>query len=87
MFHAIRRAHQARPFLLTTAAAALSSSLAQKATMKSIQFSQVGGPEVLELKDVDKPAAGPGQVRACTHLSDIRNAASSTPFQPAFGLA
>jgi len=37
--------------------------------MKSIQFSQVGGPEVLELKDVDKPAAGPGQARSAPFRS------------------
>ncbi len=31
--------------------------------MKAVQFSEYGGPEVLHVVEVDKPHAGPGQVR------------------------
>ncbi len=44
--------------------------------MKAVQFSEYGGPEVLQVVDVDEPHAGPGQVRiavraAGVNLSDL----------------
>jgi NADPH:quinone reductase-like Zn-dependent oxidoreductase len=44
--------------------------------MKAIQFTEVGGPEVLHLVDVDAPHPGPGQVRLAVravglNLSDL----------------
>jgi len=46
--------------------------------MKAVQFSEYGGPEVLQVADVDEPHAGPGQVRiavraAGVNLSDLMN--------------
>ncbi|WP_238420195.1 NADP-dependent oxidoreductase [Gordonia sp. 'Campus'] len=31
--------------------------------MKAVQFDEVGGPEVLELRDIEQPMPGPGEVR------------------------
>ncbi|MCG7634382.1 NADP-dependent oxidoreductase [Gordonia McavH-238-E] len=31
--------------------------------MKAVQFDEVGGPEVLELRDIEQPTPGPGEVR------------------------
>ncbi len=44
--------------------------------MKAVQFSEYGGPEVLQVVDIDEPHAGPGQVRiavraAGVNLSDL----------------
>lgn len=44
--------------------------------MKAVQFNEYGGPEVLQVVDVDEPHAGPGQVRiavraAGVNLSDL----------------
>ncbi|GAA4674731.1 NADP-dependent oxidoreductase [Frondihabitans cladoniiphilus] len=39
--------------------------------MKAIQFSQYGGPEVLEVVEVTEPHAGPGQVRIRVEASGV----------------
>ena len=39
--------------------------------MKAIQFSEYGGPEVLQLVDVEEPHAGPGQVRIATRAAAV----------------
>ncbi len=39
--------------------------------MKAIRFSQYGGPEVLQLVDVDDPLAGPGQVRIAVKAAGV----------------
>jgi NADPH:quinone reductase-like Zn-dependent oxidoreductase len=39
--------------------------------MKAAQFSQFGGPEVLEIVDLPDPHPGPGQVRIRVHAAGI----------------
>jgi NADPH:quinone reductase-like Zn-dependent oxidoreductase len=39
--------------------------------MKAVQFSEYGGPEVLQLVDVDEPHAGPGQARIAVRAAGI----------------
>ncbi|MFJ2650284.1 NADP-dependent oxidoreductase [Streptomyces sp. NPDC087420] len=39
--------------------------------MKAIQFEEFGGPEVLHLKDVGEPHAGPGQVRVAVKAAGV----------------
>jgi NADPH:quinone reductase-like Zn-dependent oxidoreductase len=39
--------------------------------MKAAQFSQFGGPEVLEVVDLPDPHPGPGQVRIVVHAAGI----------------
>ena len=51
--------------------------------MKAVQFSEYGGPEVLQVVDVDEPHAGPGQVRiavraAGVNLSDLMKIRAGT---------
>lgn len=41
--------------------------------MKAIQFGQYGGPEVLELVDVDEPTAGPGQIRIAVRAAGVNS--------------
>jgi len=51
--------------------------------MKAVQFNEYGGPEVLQVVDVDEPHAGPGQVRiavraAGVNLSDLMKIRAGT---------
>jgi NADPH:quinone reductase-like Zn-dependent oxidoreductase len=51
--------------------------------MRAVQFNQYGGPEVLQVVDVDEPHAGPGQVRiavraAGVNLSDLMKIRAGT---------
>ncbi|MFF2523991.1 NADP-dependent oxidoreductase [Streptomyces liangshanensis] len=39
--------------------------------MKAIEFEEFGGPEVLRLKDIDEPHAGPGQVRVAVKAAGV----------------
>lgn len=39
--------------------------------MKSVQFADYGGPEVLQLVDTDEPHAGPGQVRIAVRAAGV----------------
>jgi len=39
--------------------------------MKAVQFSEYGGPEVLQMVDVDEPHAGPGQVRIAVRAAGV----------------
>jgi NADPH:quinone reductase-like Zn-dependent oxidoreductase len=39
--------------------------------MKAIQFSRFGGPEVLELVELDDPHAGPGQIRIAVRAATV----------------
>lgn len=39
--------------------------------MKAVQFSQYGGPEVVQVVDVDEPHAGPGQVRIAVRAAGV----------------
>src|SRR5690349_12179496 len=39
--------------------------------MKAVQFSQFGGPEVLEVVDVDEPHPAPGQIRVAVRAAGI----------------
>jgi NADPH:quinone reductase-like Zn-dependent oxidoreductase len=39
--------------------------------MKAAQFSQFGGPEVLEIVDLPDPHPGPGQIRVAVHAAGI----------------
>jgi NADPH:quinone reductase-like Zn-dependent oxidoreductase len=39
--------------------------------MKTVQFSEYGGPEVLHVVDVDEPHAGPGQVRIAVRAAGV----------------
>ena len=39
--------------------------------MKAVQYSQFGGPEVLEIAEVDEPHAGPGQIRVTVRAAGI----------------
>lgn len=39
--------------------------------MKAVQYSQFGGPEVLEIAEVDEPHAGPGQIRVAVRAAGI----------------
>lgn len=42
--------------------------------MKAIQFKEYGGPEVLQLVDVEEPHAGPGQVRIAVRAAGVNPA-------------
>jgi NADPH:quinone reductase-like Zn-dependent oxidoreductase len=39
--------------------------------MKAVQFNEYGGPEVLQVVDVDEPHAGPGQVRIAVRAAGV----------------
>jgi NADPH:quinone reductase-like Zn-dependent oxidoreductase len=39
--------------------------------MKAVQFAEYGGPEVLRLVDVEKPHAGPGQLRIAVRAAGV----------------
>ena len=39
--------------------------------MKAARYSQVGGPEVLEIVDLPDPQAGPGQIRVVVHVAGV----------------
>ncbi len=39
--------------------------------MKAIQYSQFGGPEVLELVDLPDPTPGPGQIRVAVRAAGV----------------
>lgn len=39
--------------------------------MKAVQYSQFGGPEVLEVAEVEEPHAGPGQIRVAVRAAAI----------------
>ena len=39
--------------------------------MKAVQFAQYGGPEVLQLAEVEEPHAGPGQVRVAVRAAGV----------------
>ncbi|WP_410016117.1 NADP-dependent oxidoreductase [Sodalis sp. C49] len=39
--------------------------------MKAVQFSAYGGPEVLQVADIDEPHAGPGQVRIAVRAAGV----------------
>ncbi len=39
--------------------------------MKAVQFSNYGGPEVVQLVDIDEPHAGPGQVRIAVRAAGV----------------
>src|SRR5580693_2303844 len=43
----------------------------ERSIMKAAQFSQFGGPEVLEIVDLPDPHPGPGQVRIVVHAAGI----------------
>jgi NADPH:quinone reductase-like Zn-dependent oxidoreductase len=42
--------------------------------MRAVQYEQYGGPEVLEIADVEEPHAGPGQVRIRVHAGGVNAA-------------
>ena len=44
--------------------------------MRAVVFEQFGGPEVLEITDVEEPHAGPGRIRIRVHAAGV-NAADS----------
>ena len=46
-------------------------NIAMTSTMKAIQFSTYGGPEVLQYEDVPRPIAGPGEVLVRIHATGI----------------
>lgn len=39
--------------------------------MKAVQFAKYGGPEVLEVVDIEEPHAGPGQVRIAVKAAGV----------------
>lgn len=39
--------------------------------MKAVQFAQYGGPDVLQVVEVDEPHAGPGQVRVAVRAAGV----------------
>jgi NADPH:quinone reductase-like Zn-dependent oxidoreductase len=39
--------------------------------MRAASFSQFGGPEVLEIVDLQEPHAGPGQIRTAVYAAGI----------------
>lgn len=39
--------------------------------MKAVQFAEYGGPDVLELTDVEPPHAGPGEVRIAVQAAGV----------------
>ncbi|MGN6444997.1 NADP-dependent oxidoreductase [Amnibacterium sp.] len=39
--------------------------------MRAVQYEQYGGPEVLEIAEVDEPHAGPGQIRIRVHAAGV----------------
>src|SRR5580692_10366721 len=43
----------------------------ERSIMKAAQFSEFGGPEVLEIVDLPGPHPGPGQVRIVVHAAGI----------------
>jgi NADPH:quinone reductase-like Zn-dependent oxidoreductase len=46
----------------------------QDVGMRAVQYEQYGGPEVLEIADVEDPHAGPGQVRIRVHAAGVNAA-------------
>src|SRR3954469_1721770 len=39
--------------------------------MKAVSFAQYGGPEVLEVTDVEEPEPGPGQIRIAVRAAGV----------------
>ena len=39
--------------------------------MRAVQFAEYGGPEVLDVVEVDEPHAGPGQVRVAVQAAGV----------------
>ena len=39
--------------------------------MRAVRFEQYGGPEVLEIAEVDEPHAGPGRIRIRVHAAGV----------------
>jgi NADPH:quinone reductase-like Zn-dependent oxidoreductase len=39
--------------------------------MRAVRYEQYGGPEVLEIAEIDEPHAGPGQVRIRVHAAGV----------------
>ena len=64
--------------------------------MKAVVVTEYGGPEVLELRDVDEPHAGPGRLRIRVHaatvnpadvllrMGDIDDALRASPVSPPY---
>ncbi len=42
--------------------------------MRAVQYEQYGGPEVLEIAEVDEPHAGPGRIRIAVHAAGVNAA-------------
>lgn len=42
--------------------------------MRAVRFQQYGGPEVLEIAEVDEPRPGPGQIRIRVHAAGVNAA-------------
>lgn len=42
--------------------------------MRAIVFNEFGGPEVLQLTDIDQPEPGPGQIRASVRAAAVNPA-------------
>jgi NADPH:quinone reductase-like Zn-dependent oxidoreductase len=38
-----------------------------------VQYSRYGGPEVLDIVEVDEPHAGPGEVRVAVRAAGLNN--------------
>ncbi|WP_219618923.1 NADP-dependent oxidoreductase [Brevibacterium sp. 239c] len=45
--------------------------MSEKTTMRAIEYSTFGGPDVLRLEEVDLPEPGPGQVRVAVHAAGV----------------
>ncbi len=39
--------------------------------MKTVQYSEYGGPEVLQIVEIDEPHAGPGLVRIAVRAAGV----------------
>lgn len=46
--------------------------------MRAVRFAAYGGPEVLEIVEVDEPQAGPGQVRIAVHAAGVNQIDAKT---------
>jgi NADPH:quinone reductase-like Zn-dependent oxidoreductase len=55
---------------------------AMTSTMKAIQFSTYGGPEVLQYEDVPRPTAGPGEVLIRIHAAGINPGDKNNRYGP-----
>src|SRR3954452_24150715 len=43
----------------------------RRGTMRAVQFSEYGGPEVLHVAEVEEPHAGPGQIRVAVKAAGV----------------